>query len=324
MPVQSVNFASLLSSTSRFCLSYILPGNTIPPIYRLPDEILSEIFKYLLFSPDHQPQQVSPHSPVVSTENCITPFLLSHVSKDFHNVVTKNPALWASIAFVYPLPRRHDLTKLWLSYSRNLPLDITLIEDETEGEYEAMVQLFDLLIEHVERWRAIDLCLIRGIPSSFIEVLSTRSLSSLQYVEVDTEFDTNEVANIAFKAFLTSKSVHTLIWGSPVHSPPMRYGAHLKFLELDLPIPIGQLIANLANCPNLVCLDVGKIHHPLPIISSTLPIHLPRLRVLTLSLVSDDDDYSSPNRDRDRALVPLLSVLTAPRLTHLNLNGVAD
>ncbi|KAF9483238.1 hypothetical protein BDN70DRAFT_990561 [Pholiota conissans] len=324
MPVRNVNFASLLASSSKLCLSYILPDNAMPPIYRIPQEVLSEIFKYVLFSPGLRTVPNSTHSPVVSSNNCTTPFLLSHVSKYFHDVVTKNPSLWTSIAFLYPLPKRLYLTSLWLVYSRRSPLDIVLFEEDKDGECNAMVQLFDLLLQHVERWRDLKLSLTGGIPLRVAKVILSRP-TLLRDVDIDTQFDRNAAANIAYKGLLHSPSLRNLTWKSPVHSPSIRYGAHITSLDLDLPILIGQLINNLAYCPNLVSLSVAKVRYPTrdptPINPLKRTVCLPRLRVLILILVSSNYE---PNRNSRRTLVPLLSVLSAPCLTQISLKGVAD
>ncbi|KAF8718436.1 hypothetical protein AX14_011849 [Amanita brunnescens Koide BX004] len=123
------------------------------PIHRLPDEVLSHIFR-LCLTRNHE-----------SNESQMSPRLFTHICKRWTNVALAHSGLWCNISMTFPLtPAQLLETNILLLRSKTHPIDIQLDfrdpqwdwEEEThQFGYVEMSLVIRTLLPHVARWRRL-------------------------------------------------------------------------------------------------------------------------------------------------------------------------
>ncbi|KAF4623872.1 hypothetical protein D9613_001321 [Agrocybe pediades] len=122
----------------------------VPPIHRLPPELLEKIFSYI--SQD-------------STVNPLDLLPITHVCGRWRVAALSSARIWSRIAMVFPvLPRKVSYTIAMLERSGAYPLDILLDlrdpawdwdEDAHQFGWKEMENVMRLLLPHVQRWKTI-------------------------------------------------------------------------------------------------------------------------------------------------------------------------
>ncbi|KAK0191889.1 hypothetical protein F5146DRAFT_1037590 [Armillaria mellea] len=277
------------------------------PIRRLPPEMLLSIFGHLESDP-------TPHRDDA-------PWLLIRVCSSWRDLVTHTPMLWSTIKIDCPY-NYWDFTETQsstlsllassLRYSKNAPLDITLISDMTHPSMDCVATL---LSEHSNRWCSVlfdsDLFMPNDLP--VLERLDLWMSSGL--------FET-----------LQAPRLHTLILRKLPSITFSRFPA-LRCLECSI-ADIEQFIHLLETARQLTALRVDyqefPVHKDLPsssLTSNLLELHLPIEVPEVLSWISFPllqpltlghplaDKYGYKTED-----VGILNTLHCPRLRTLILN----
>ncbi|KAG6811086.1 hypothetical protein H0H92_009045 [Tricholoma furcatifolium] len=149
-----------------------------PPLARLPNELLSEIFIFALQNAEDRSQMIS------------APMVISQVSVRWRNVAIATGALWTTIVITFPTSRQQlSLVITWLKRSRLAPLDIfldfrdpswdwDLAESLHKFRWQDMEAILRLLMPHVSRWKCFELLTDTWAPI-FTFLCYTRRVKSL-------------------------------------------------------------------------------------------------------------------------------------------------
>ncbi|KAJ6592315.1 hypothetical protein DFH09DRAFT_1025215 [Mycena vulgaris] len=119
----------------------------ISPLRRMPTELLSLIFKYML--PPYATPRVDPG-----------PWAISAVCSRWRTIVLSQPALWSTIVLDFtddprPVIETEVALKAHLRHSSESPLDITFITSSTSDSREGEIEMLRILAWHCARWETL-------------------------------------------------------------------------------------------------------------------------------------------------------------------------
>ncbi|KAJ7590004.1 hypothetical protein C8J56DRAFT_1163730 [Mycena floridula] len=141
------------------------------PLRSLPSELLSEIFVHCMPA---KPETISPRNP---------PFTLSSVCSRWRAVAVSTPKIWTGLVFG-SVERRHiELTKIFISRSGAIPLDISFrwFSQEEEGLEN---EIRNLCIPELHRWKTFSFESYReetDLPIAISPDLQAPHLSEVSY-----------------------------------------------------------------------------------------------------------------------------------------------
>ncbi|KAL0063997.1 hypothetical protein AAF712_009065 [Marasmius tenuissimus] len=281
-------------------------------INTLPVELLTEIFAY--FSPTSSNYSISP--------------LLTFVSVCRHWRQTSFNAsfLWSTIALVNPRPHRLPMVRQWLERSKNYPLTLKLEVHPTtvkaRAEWQAisktMEEALSLLVQHIHRWRSIDIQMESFPIRSGSPLLKLPSSSDaaplLEQVNVYAgESFSTEGAEQFWDTIRAYPNVLGVLWETDLEEPESCFPELIatpwnRLTHLSSQFFVDDTFLDfLSRCHSLEELNITSLE------LSDEPLHfgerftLPRLR--KLSMVSYTPE----------AAIPLLHHLDAPLLDDLYL-----
>ncbi|KAF5342454.1 hypothetical protein D9611_001880 [Ephemerocybe angulata] len=273
------------------------PSMGSSPISELPLELLSEIFLFCL------PEEKYP-TPSPTT----APMLLMHVCQAWRRVARHTQELWSTIHLNYrSLDEDVPATGLWLSYSGEAPLSLSLSIDFNERPHQSIL---NLLCRYAHRWKHVRFE-FRHLSCPQVYNLA-HALDNVPMLST-FEFRARDVStsNIAPITQLLSTAPHLkeLTWVDDMADTETLLALPLPRLSrLSLSMNYGRLdyLELLDQCENL---EYIRLTRPSPDI---LPSQTPRLLTKLTSL----------NIARD--ITGILNHLILPSLKHVRVHLDAD
>jgi hypothetical protein len=182
-------------------------ANRAAPVYSIPNEILSAIFKAACF-----PRSLWPLD--------IFEIKFSHVTHHWRDVAVNTPHLWTEIK-VFRMKNSLDMVEAYLTRSKWLPLDMKVYLTIRSQSTPSVIQA---ICSHAGRWRRLSaICSQRDLLSLLFRSLHSHSAPLLELVDInagkleenvdpeeasvyDGEDAWNEDANDRFREILTGGS----------------------------------------------------------------------------------------------------------------------
>ncbi|KIM59922.1 hypothetical protein SCLCIDRAFT_979586 [Scleroderma citrinum Foug A] len=182
-----------------------------PAIHRLPTELLSRIFTFCIPDPKF-PEQ--PLHQIVG------------VSRHWRDIVLNDAAFWTSIKVTET--QKLSLLKAQLKRSRSAPLYVWV-----EELYQDHAKLLDILVPHVERWRAL---IIRRNPDAItklvIQKINRLRFPSLRRLSIHCSYCTPSVTHPALSPTCVPALQHLSLKYHPLCSPTLTPSQSLTSLIL--------------------------------------------------------------------------------------------
>ncbi|KAF8995774.1 hypothetical protein BDQ17DRAFT_1365279 [Cyathus striatus] len=135
----------------------------------LPTEIIAEIFKNAC--------SVDFDTLSQRKDNLTTPLTLGAVCKPWRDIVWPFSTLWSTIVLLASYERCNtqlDILDLWLTRSGRFPLSVyfSLIPlSNADWETDPPLAMLEKIMEHCERWKHIDMCIIDDPECKFVKLL---------------------------------------------------------------------------------------------------------------------------------------------------------
>ncbi|KAI6026624.1 hypothetical protein BKA83DRAFT_4245717 [Pisolithus microcarpus] len=264
-----------------------------PVINRLPVELLSWIFRFLLVYNDSFTSRE-----LLGLANRRKE--LSMVSRLWRNVILDTPELWSDIVLTDDQPPGIAFLEIQLRRSRKVPLNITITRWFKVDELNAIRLWINVLTSSADRWQRLHVFSIGGnVLYDILAALKPVEFPSLNEIRVD----------------MCGEATHSLD-RLPLQAPALR---KLKLLDFTLP-PRFPTAATLTTLE----LTLGRPARPPQI---EVPAHFPTQSLTVLSLTSYTSGWLY---QPDSIHLPLLDVFTlvakdpervmkaivAPKLTH--------
>jgi F-box-like len=273
-PLKGLCEGSLIRSNGR--------AERVPPIHKLPVELLAEIFRHYLQIVDHSQPSLSlcirPYSQV-------TPFRLGQVCYYWRSVTLSMGDLWQSMYIGPPKMEHIPLIRLWLSRAGDYPLSLWLYQSDCprEPELQATSEILSLLVERLHRWKAIVFYFSDTVQQALLD-LPHGAAASLEAARIDVRRWDQASADKIWRAIHSSPTIRQPDWvnlywsGPPDHAP----WAQLTHIILDGLLSSDAVLDILLHCQSVVNLTVPRLVSPRTSFQMT-PILLPHLRSMCIS-----------------------------------------
>lgn len=296
--------ANLDAESAQFQREYNLTLNDCAPISVLPEEVLSWIFKLT-------------HS-MLQDENPPIELVLSQVTHYWRNIAIDTPKLWSRID-------RLKVTSLYLQRSKAVQFTLDLLAQSTcfsignEGDNDEVVrEALEQLPLHLKRCKSLKFhCHDQREMALFMPYLAASSgpkLLSLDLLCNSSQNANTEYIPVFHEAFPALRNLKL----SNVHLKPFytNLGA-VATLDFTATKPLGGgILSELFNAlnftPSLKTFNFNADGHHLSIWQPNFHVSLPSLQSLSIFVTHKSGSVMSA----------ILRIITAPSLTHLNLNDV--
>ena len=232
----------------------------IPPVHRLPVELLAEIFRHYLQIVDYsQP----PLSLCIKPYSQTTPFRLGQVCCYWRSIAFSVADLWRSMFIGTPRLEHIPLVRLWLRHAGELPLSLWLFQSQRpdDQELQATNAILSLLVERLHRWRTINFRFSTVVHQALL-MLPHGSAVSLESARIDVRDWDQKSADILWRSLHSSPSLRRPDWvnryryGPPSHAP----WAQLTHITLEGLLPVNVVLDVLGYCQNVVELTLPYLH----------------------------------------------------------------
>jgi hypothetical protein len=148
---------------------YTRQRNALVPAVNLPPEILTTIFEFACCPDDgHWLANVDLNQKNSDRDQCsvsacaVTPLFIGAICSAWRSIAWGTPQLWESITLLYNDDTAETLAEMldyWLSKSGELPLSVTLVEDDSRTVNAESFEVIDVIAAYARRLRALDLFL---------------------------------------------------------------------------------------------------------------------------------------------------------------------
>jgi len=272
--------------------------NSCNPVFKLPNEIVTEIFFHFLPIYPLCPPLAGIHSPTI----------LSQICREWRGIALATPTLWRAISLSnpsIPFERQVHLAGMSLSRSRYCPLSLQL--DEVEDTMHVTAAL-SAVVPHRARWEHLALHLpLSHLPTIPGPMPLLRHLN-LHAIVLEEDYDEEDYDDPSFTttriAFCEAPLLRTAILNHTAAEHIILPWAQLTSLTLDAVyprdcVPILRQTSNLVHCQLNI---VDCFHENLP------DIALPSL----LSLTVDNPYGGWVTWYLETLIVPALCTLKVP------------
>lgn len=245
------NYSSQHEITEIHVFPFLKPS-ALPPINRIPVELLGDIFSWCRYIPNANSEPLSsPNCRVTLTDfDTLGADAFTQVCRHWRRVALAIPTLWSSITMV--MPKRSDLAtiQLWLRRSGTSPLYISLA---VPTDTSVTQDLFDILITEVHRWKTIYFVFLMPIEPSLLK-LPNEALRQLESVELCCLIlETADVARYeqCWDVMFAPSSLRkvTVDWIHIKSTAAVRPWQKLTALGLENVIISPALLETLRSCP---------------------------------------------------------------------------
>ncbi|CAA7258931.1 unnamed protein product [Cyclocybe aegerita] len=295
--------------------------SSLQPIFRLPAELLYEIFSEYIRNTCKPPSEPE-LSPSVSYDATNSPFTLGQVCSRWRNVAMSFPDLWTTIIISNPRTQAHlSHTVLWLERSAGQPLDLTVIAVDSDSfDFYAAEHILTVCASLSHLWRKVSLKLATTLLMPLHRVLRA-SLPCEMLEDVHLYFNRrlgtlgmwlNPVIRGIWSIFYSSPSLRSVHWTTRILDCCCRDApsTQLESITLDPIDLVGgedvlHLISRFPNLHHLHAKVMQQTSYEYPGEVSSLPIVFQHLTTLHL-------ESKSP-------ISLLLTHITLPALVDLSL-----
>ncbi|KDR72241.1 hypothetical protein GALMADRAFT_143100 [Galerina marginata CBS 339.88] len=245
-------------------------------INRLSDELLREVFLWLTYPStsgneyQDRTREFTETTPVFSDMLRVTPFPLTQVCRRWRSVAQDHRALWRSICIARPNKKHLHRVKLWMSYVRHYPLEVTFVEDPDapEEDQEVVLELWNLVSQRFHRWVTLDVVLgprtavllagqLEKLKQFRSPMLENVSIQILEEVDQDQNRE-EQVVDSIWTAVQTIPTIWALQWNYAdwTYTPPHRFNWQLQVLNIQTDVSVARLVKHLRACTKLEALVV--------------------------------------------------------------------
>ncbi|KAJ7133786.1 hypothetical protein C8R46DRAFT_1139793 [Mycena filopes] len=288
------------------------------PIRRLPRELLQDIFALCAPTPPRFFEGYPSFATDVNLDRIAQSHLLrlSRVCSSWHTTAMETPSLWTSVEVDLPLTEigPYTLKALTRVLSRSLersagcPLSIHIRAKHASP-------LLDLLAQHSERWRTVDVFICHRSVAALSAVKGRLPL--LERLQLGGCTSLRDRLDIFEKAPRLSQAVFSK-FGTAPRKLPWGQLQRVTYTNVYAPMPLNHGFAAMADCASECEWRIDNLH------TSDLRLPLPVLRPISAGITR----FSLQLLDRrDGALSgeilgAILRSLTLPRLSHLALESL--
>lgn len=280
------------------------PNYTEPPIYRLPVELLQDIFMLIIHDVPHYPSIFSIGETTISGNFACPPLLFTRVCRRWRAVAHSTTEIWSHIKVGLPRkilskPFLPSLLQSWLARSGSRPLTIRMerISSIDNSHFcPSSTQLLEILFAEITRWETVF-----GLDMpEWSEKLTAPQLRTLEcsWPSDITRFDAPNLCRIRFVSPLsavirsrptaTCKLIRHLYLRSAsaaaIHSSSAFF-PHLETLVVDYIAPDLGSRSHPATYSRLESMTIPLFYHHYhrdPLIQLFRELRLPRLQKLTV------------------------------------------
>ena len=253
----------------------------VPPVHRLPVELLAEVFRQYVQTVDHSRPSRSlctqPHSQM-------TPFPLGQVCYYWRSIVLAMGDLWQSL-FISPPKMEHiPSVEMWLSRAGEYPLSIWLFQSQRPSDQELLAtdEILSLLVTRFHRWKEITVQLSAVVHQALLN-LPHGAAVCLEAARMDVrDWDFTSADNL-WRALHSSPRLCRPEWvnryrnGPPNHAP----WAQLTHITLAGLVSVDVVLNILQYCTRAVNVTVPHLVSPrMP--SQISPFVLTQLRSICI------------------------------------------
>jgi hypothetical protein len=301
----------------------------------LPVEIASHIFA--IYTEDFN-SAFDPRNSIVERG----PLLLGAVSKSWRRIAFSTPHLWNTVNIHIPspsndkLPMKVGLTKEWLDRSRQLPLHLSLLHEDSNAVKSELIPLFKVLQNVSHRWCRLFLEISAGLYTAFLgEVTRAPALETLELIDdsgQDGRFHLSHTPllkrldiQVSIHLFSISIDWSRLITVEAIHIVTSEFFEILRLAERlesfrlgdfigdpEYPLPTTPLTHSALRELYLETNDEAKMHP-----SELVAI----LDLATLPSLEKFEYYSESRTSFPNSAIPSIFNRSRCRLTHFDLGG---
>lgn len=294
--------------------SLATPG--LPPIHRIPVELLAEIIFWCrcasYSASDPKPPSGLPSLSRVHLNESTDAHTLSQVCRYWRSVALATPTLWSSITMNKPERRDFATIRLWLDRSGSSPLHLSLVETPPPGSGSKNLlteALFAILTTEVHRWKDIYFRFGRIIEPSLLK-LPVGALKQLKSARISSRHDDLPRRAQLWDIIHASPSFQEAGWdeayiGKLADKVPWPQITAVRLTFLGVSHKLSQILHSCHS--NIVKLDLQFWRSPknnTPHTKLEPPLILPHLRDLTVHTETELDQFF------DRFTLPRLHSLS--------------
>jgi hypothetical protein len=255
-------------------------ADRIPPIHRLPVELLAEIFKHYLQIVDRSQPSLSL---CIRPRSQVTPFRLGWVCYYWRSIVLAMGDLWQSMFIGPPKINNIPLIRLWLSLAGERPLTLWLVQSDcpSDSEIDATNEILPLLVNRLHRWKAINFDFSVGPHQAWLN-LPHGAAVSLESARIDVRDWDHASADNIWRALHSSPTLCrpdwvTCHWRESVDHVPWGQLTHIK---LEGWHPVDAIMRILPFCQSVVTLSLLVVRPDSLFETPLFP--LPNLKAMSL------------------------------------------
>ncbi|RDB24249.1 hypothetical protein Hypma_008620 [Hypsizygus marmoreus] len=267
-------------------------SESVPPIHRIPVEVLGEIFSRYLEEPaDHFSRYANQSSVKATMWFKYGPLLLGHICAYWRMISLSMPTLWSSIAISKPTSSQIPFIQVWLDRAEGCSLSLGILQSEEPDDMEQKTtnDILSLFLTRAHLWRRIDFRLHQNIPNPQLRNLPATPVLESVHLRMQ-DWDRTFVDEVWRKLHLLP-SLRQVEWDylymekeMPAHAP----WAQLTHINMCPGVLNGLCLENfldaLRQCQELVSFETSIIISPSDSLYRGLPVTLPKLRILQLDI----------------------------------------
>ncbi|GLB37591.1 hypothetical protein LshimejAT787_0406420 [Lyophyllum shimeji] len=241
-------------------------GITYSALSSLPLDLWGQIF--LLCLPDVQPAYTDAVNDINQCTAMKAPLLLCRVCRSWRMLAISMPQLWCSLDVVVACGAafpKLELVALWLSRSGSSPISITLSQkNESYANRHLVMEVLDLVKEHVYRWQRIQFDLAGRQPRKVLGTVNGRA-PLLEQFYIRTYRDTVTADEDLFRIFedhvprLTTLVLSSLpsedFWTDPETCKIL--WNQIKYISVDFVPSMLEALTVLSECHSLEHCEFG-------------------------------------------------------------------
>jgi len=264
--------------------------HSVPPIHRIPTELLGEIFMHHLRARSlYVPYR---RSRLTSMSSISSPVTISHVCARWRGVSLSMATLWSSIQVRRPDVYMIPIIRLWLQRAGDCPLSVCIMQSDDVGhlEHAATENVLSLLTERVHLWKSIDFQFSVGPYRSLLD-LSEGAAEMLESAQLDLRYWDHASADKLWRVLHASPALRHADWFGfdeselPSHAP----WSQLTHITISRLITEGEVMELVKTCSAVIILDLPFLDRsPTPVESTC--VTLPSLHTLKFATSASEYD----------------------------------
>ncbi|KAL0945280.1 hypothetical protein HGRIS_000789 [Hohenbuehelia grisea] len=262
-------------------------GVSIPPIHKLPSELLADIFALCHAMMEDDPSL-----------GCAR-VILSHVCPRWRGIILSMPLLWSTINVYGSQDLNRPRVQEHLRRSASCLLSVRIYADKADHVEDSI----ELVVAHAQRLKALHFFMINSHASPNLDLLRTSAFPALETLGVSIRNWQQQDADSIFHLLSTSPRIRSLMWDGPGGLPSSP--CWMAFTEIDIwnTLSFQDVHTLLSQCHNVVDLQLLRVSSGGPLVNEVM-VTLHQLTTLSLRATQPLDDLL------DRLRLPSLKRLS--------------